>query len=687
MNHLHSVGALALTSDGTEIISADVTGRVRRWERLSGEALLEPLAAHDRSIWTVLLTQDDNEFITSGSDGIVRRWQRGNGRPIAEPFAVHTDWIRSIALTSDGRELLTAAQDGTIRRWNLTSGSSLGGPITGHKGAVWAISLTPDGSEIITAGQDGTIRRWDPSSGSPLADPITGHPGAISDLALSVEGSEIITTGRDALIRRWDRHTGRPIGEPFTGHTAAIRALALTSDDTEIVTGASDGTVRRWDRATGRPIGQPLSTGQGSVWALALTQDDTEIITAGWDGSIRRWDRLSGVAPMPSAGTTRPVTDTVLTAGPNPSTFGQPVTLIATVTGPGDAPPTGEVVCTDEEVGDGTRTLGSAQITAGSGSLSATDIPVGTHFITGSYGGDSSFRPSSGVVAHRVEQVGTTTDPLLMAGHFLTQSRTRAAGQPPEAVAAARAAVEILHGVQPPADATEESLRLLAEALHTLVQRLLSAGRPGQVAQPAQEAMQVYRRAASVSTGESVTQLAHSVLRLSGEVSGVFLMAEAITAAQTAVNMLHEIPPPPGHEAAYFSALATALHDLVVRLTVAGRLDEVPQTAQEATQAYRRAAGVSTGERVTEIANILLTLSSRVSAIALPTEATSAAQAAVDVLRGLQPPAGHEAAYFSLLAKALRALAQGLIQGGRPEEAAQRAQEATQAEETAASLR
>ena len=591
MNHANSVGALALTSDGSEIVSADITGRVGRWNRLSGEALSPLLAAHDRSIWAVLLSPDDKEIITSGSDGTVRRWERESGRPIGEPFTAHTDWIRALALASDGRELLTAAQDGVFRRWDLASGTPLGDPVTGHNGAVRAIAATPDGSEIITVGQDGTIRRWDRHSGSPLAAPVVGHPGGISAMALSSDGSEILTAGRDAVIRRWDRGTGRPIGEPSAGHTAAIRGLSLTNADSEIVTGGSDGTIRRWERSTGRAVGAPVNTGQGSVWALALTPDGTEIMTAGWDGSIRRWDRLSGVPVVPSGGDTRPITATVLTAGPNPSVLGEAVTVTAAVTGPDAATPVGDVTFTDAEAGAGTRALGRVPLIAGSASLSVPDLPVGTHFITGSYRGDSSFRPSSGVLSRRVEEVGSTIDAMSLAQQFLSQSATHAGGgRLAEAVAAARAAVDVLRGIEAPAGREVEYVWLLANALHMLVGRLVVAGRVGEVGGLAEEVVGLYRRAAGVSSGGMVLEGAQKLLQLSSVMAGVAPGGVGVSAARAAVDVLRGIEAPAGREVEYFSLLAQALDNLANRLIAAGRPEEAIQPAQDAMRAEQLAA-------------------------------------------------------------------------------------------------
>ncbi len=76
---------------------------------------------------------------------------------------------------------------------------------------------------------------------------------------------------------------------------------------------------------------------------------------------------------------------------PNPSVHGQPVTLSATVTSSGGAPPNGESV----SFMSGTTTLGTAQLSSGAASLTTTDLLVGTDAITAAYGGDTEFAGST----------------------------------------------------------------------------------------------------------------------------------------------------------------------------------------------------------------------------------------------------------------------------------------------------
>jgi hypothetical protein len=114
------------------------------------------------------------------------------------------------------------------------------------------------------------------------------------------------------------------------------------------------------------------------------------------------------------------------------------------------------------------------------------------------------------------------------------------AGRPAEAVAPAQAAVDVLRGFEPPADAQAAYLALFARALHTLALRLIAAGRTDEAVGPAAEAVQVYRRAAAAS-GADVTAIAGQLLAFSAQLSSAGRPAEAAAAAQAANEILEHL--------------------------------------------------------------------------------------------------------------------------------------------------
>ncbi len=106
--------------------------------------------------------------------------------------------------------------------------------------------------------------------------------------------------------------------------------------------------------------------------------------------------RFTYVGPIPVASTT------TLGSPTNPSTYGDSVTLTATVSGSGGTP-TGTVTFKDGTATLGTGTLnGSGQATFATNKLSAVASP---HSLTAVYGGDSNFNPStSSVLSQTVNQ-------------------------------------------------------------------------------------------------------------------------------------------------------------------------------------------------------------------------------------------------------------------------------------------
>ena len=100
-------------------------------------------------------------------------------------------------------------------------------------------------------------------------------------------------------------------------------------------------------------------------------------------------------------------TITGVLAAPNPSIYGQAVTLTATVaaSGGGAGTPSGNVT-----LSEGASVLGSAAIdNTGRASLTINSLAAGSHNITASYNGDGNFLGSSAAVSQTVNKSPTTT--------------------------------------------------------------------------------------------------------------------------------------------------------------------------------------------------------------------------------------------------------------------------------------
>ena len=117
------------------------------------------------------------------------------------------------------------------------------------------------------------------------------------------------------------------------------------------------------------------------------------------------WSTRLATFKFPSCGANLVATTTTLAATPSgSSTYGNAVQLNATVSGSGGTP-TGNVT-----FNDGTTNLGTAPLNSGVATLSTSALAAGSHQLTATYGGDSSFSSStSTTLPYTVNKAGTST--------------------------------------------------------------------------------------------------------------------------------------------------------------------------------------------------------------------------------------------------------------------------------------
>ena len=101
-------------------------------------------------------------------------------------------------------------------------------------------------------------------------------------------------------------------------------------------------------------------------------------------------------------------TATTLAPSPNPSAYGEAVTLSAVVTSSLGVPPDGETVTFMK----GATVLGTGTLSGGSANFTTSILPVGTNAIKAIYGGDSNFGSSTSKVVKQVVSKATTTTTL-----------------------------------------------------------------------------------------------------------------------------------------------------------------------------------------------------------------------------------------------------------------------------------
>ena len=63
-----------------------------------------PFAGHPGPVRAVAVTPDGTQIITAGVDGTARIWDRASGQQVGPALTGHTGYVRAVAVTPDGTQ-------------------------------------------------------------------------------------------------------------------------------------------------------------------------------------------------------------------------------------------------------------------------------------------------------------------------------------------------------------------------------------------------------------------------------------------------------------------------------------------------------------------------------------------------------------------------------------------------------
>ena len=280
--HGGPVRALAITSDGAQVISGSFDTSAIRWS-LSRNVAQQVMRFHDGPVNAVAVLPD-GRFVTAGGDAHIALWTPRRQSP-DHVFDGHTAPVVALAVSPDGKTLASASWDRTVRVWPLAGGRPR--VLEGHTQNVNGVAFSPDGTRIITAGYDATIRIWQ------LADDgVSVHnlPSPLNSVVVAPDG-ELLAAGADGRVF-FLSSTGEELGELQAGATPIIQ-LALSKDGILVAAATTRGSVAVIHRKERKLLHTLVGPGL-PVWSIAFLPDNGTLLTGGTDAMIRRWDATKG---------------------------------------------------------------------------------------------------------------------------------------------------------------------------------------------------------------------------------------------------------------------------------------------------------------------------------------------------------------------------------------------------------
>ena len=230
--HTGSVKAIALTKDGSKVVSGSDDKSFRVWNAADGKPLLtipnlpasvdavaasanNTMAAAGLANGTVKVF---NIAITDAEKAELASYQSANAA--VGCAGVHTRFNRCFSL---------------VRRTRTSRSGHChpAGPktLSGHTGQIYSVAFSPDGKLAATAAADKSARIWDVAKAAQVRSLAVPEKVAYS-VAFNPKGDLLATGGDDKLIRYWNVADGKELRKS-QGHGASVYAVAFSPDGTQ----------------------------------------------------------------------------------------------------------------------------------------------------------------------------------------------------------------------------------------------------------------------------------------------------------------------------------------------------------------------------------------------------------------------------------------------------------------------
>ncbi|EGJ33197.1 MULTISPECIES: WD40 repeat domain-containing protein [Moorena] len=206
--------------------------------------LLSTLSGHGDSVNAVAVTPDGTRVISGSSDHTVKVWDLNTGAEVLT-LTGHTSPVNAVAVTPDGTRVISGASDNTIRVWNLATGKEIL-RFNGHSAPVNAVAVTPDGTRVISGASDNTVKVWNSATGQEILT-FNGHSTPIVALVITPDGNKAVSASIVEVYHHiivWNLETGKEeLTREYNGNL--VKTVAITSDN-HLIYGSDNGAITIW---------------------------------------------------------------------------------------------------------------------------------------------------------------------------------------------------------------------------------------------------------------------------------------------------------------------------------------------------------------------------------------------------------------------------------------------------------
>jgi WD40 repeat protein len=299
--HEKSVEGLAISPDGSRVVTGGSDQTLRLWQVANGKQVWKAQAIDPPDTWggvsSVEFSPNGKQVaaivIERSSGPVLRFWDAATGNELKSLLpAMHRSF--GLAFSPDGTKLATAGPG--VQVWDLSLSRKLHDfQFDKSIGRGWRVVFSPDGTRLAAALHDSggsefpkspKVRVWEVNSGKEVFTAwVEGHANAV---AFSPDGKLLAAGGeRFGTVEIWDLTT-RTLVHALRADVLGVFCLAFSPDGKTLVSGGSTPAIKLWDVRTGKSAGR-LEGHTGQVANLGFSRDGKTLASAGRDNLVLLW--------------------------------------------------------------------------------------------------------------------------------------------------------------------------------------------------------------------------------------------------------------------------------------------------------------------------------------------------------------------------------------------------------------
>lgn len=230
-----TVRSLAFSPDDQTLAIGGQSGRISRCRVETGEFLTDLDHDHVSSVSSVAVSSDGS-FIVSGSyDGSAIVWDVAT-QAIRHTLRGHDLEVYAVAISADGKTIATGSRDAAVVLWNADDGTERR-RMPGHNYRVASLDFSPDGRWLVSGGMEGRVIVWDVAQGLearrlPEELPVFGVAFGADNQTVAVGTGSAAST----YLKVWNlANEKRPTSKAWKGFADAISSVDISPDGTKVL--------------------------------------------------------------------------------------------------------------------------------------------------------------------------------------------------------------------------------------------------------------------------------------------------------------------------------------------------------------------------------------------------------------------------------------------------------------------